>query len=164
MIAESKSPDRISIQLSTAEIETLSSVVHHYERVMGVARHLVAATAPPRIRRRYRYIVQESARLDDLAADWRQDAGDSRADMSLDTAVAFWGRLLSNIRTKRSRRKTTKEMLGRQEALAGRFGVEMQALWRVHPEAVETSIGSRRRREQAWMLEELKPQDSSPVG
>src|SRR5579862_7505326 len=108
-----------AISLDREDIEALVDVAHHYEDVMGLARYLVVATAPPRIRRRYRYILQESRDLEYWASEWlqigEQSQGKAAIDISLPQAVALWGRLLSNLRTKRSRRRLSKEQLRNQE-------------------------------------------------
>lgn len=146
----------VRLALTSDELGALRQVSRHYERVMGFARHVVVATSLPRIRRRYRHIVDESTHLEQMAIAWA--GGEERADgcfevaMSGVEAVAFWGRLLSNTRTKCSRRKLSVGTIDVQERLAETFRM---ALVRMPADCLRAAVATRRRREREWMEAEL---------
>ena len=153
-----RSPVVIQLDLDLTELDALQAVAHHYESVMGVARHLVVATAPSGIKRRYRYIVQESLGLEQKVSEWRDALAIGHSDaveVSIVDAVAFWGRLLSSLNTKRSRRRLSRPMISTHEALAEKIGTAVTQAHRVESVQTDAAIAGRRRREREWMLERL---------
>lgn len=160
---EASAPPRgasIVLELSRAEIENLVDVSHHYERVMGFPRHLVVLTAPARIRRKYRYIVYESSLLANLAEAWlagEEGPHEKRScRFELGEAVRFWGRILANLRTKRSRRPLSPEQVRVREGLDLRFGEVLADAWQRNRRMVLAAVETRPGREARWMLERLE--------
>lgn len=127
---------------------------------MGFVRHIVVATSPARIKRRYRYIVRESKALEETARSLSRNislesAEKVRIDLKLNDAVAFWGRVLSNLRTRRSRRKLSDAQVDVREHLEYVIATAIAAEWVNNEEAVREAIATRRQREAEWMLNEL---------
>jgi hypothetical protein len=152
-------PD-VDLELSRSDVEALLAVAHHYERVMGLARHIVVATSPGRIKRRYRYIVAESDALARRAEEWLTRF-DEAADpavlvrVPISDVVALWGRVLSSLNTKRSRRKLSKAMIADQEHASSLLEVALASLWADNHGDVASEIETRRGREREWMLAAL---------
>ena len=71
--------------------------------------------------------------------------------MTLDQAVAWWGRLLSNLNTKRSRRRLKADAIEVQTELSESLADRIAAMRTVAPDALDSIIDSRRRREREWM-------------
>ena len=151
----------ISLSLSARDVDAAAGVAHHYEKVMGAARFFVVATSPPRIRRRYRHIVQESDELEQLADTWLSRLRDSGADeivaeLTIQDLIALWGRLLSSLRTKRSRRRLSKEDVASQQSLSDRLAQYIRDADPGLKVAIRAEIDTRRRREHGWMLTDLR--------
>lgn len=120
----------------------------------------MVATSPARIKRRYRYIVRESKALEETARSLSRNislesAEKVRIDLKLNDAVAFWGRVLSNLRTRRSRRKLSDAQVDVREHLEYVIATAIAAEWVNNEEAVREAIATRRQREAEWMLNEL---------
>jgi hypothetical protein len=142
------------------ELRELLQLAHQYERAMGITRYLVVATSTARIRRRYRFIVLESDGLEAVAAGMIErlqasGAESLKAELALEEAVAFWGRILSNLRSKRSRRRLNVEQVEIREGLERKFAEGVVEYSRLRPAAVRDAIATRRKSEVEWMLGEL---------
>jgi hypothetical protein len=148
---------RIEFDCRDGDVEVLRTVAHHYETVIGASRHVLIALMPPKAKRKYRYIVQESDRLaqsvDELAMV------SVRWSMDLDSAVAFWGRLLSNLNTKRSRRKLGESEAMLRQNLLERLQTAILSQSSSSADSVAAAIATRRAREQQWMQEALTDGD-----
>jgi nitroreductase len=150
----------LTLTLTLDEVETLLQVARHYEQVMGLMRHVVAFTAPPRTRQKYRFIVLESEALFCFAQETlqRMQAAHTTETTVVLTArmiVAFWGRLLANLRTRRSRRRLKPVEVARREALAMKLETAARALWERDRESLRYEIATRRPIEAGWMLAAL---------
>lgn len=144
------------MELSPEEAQALSDIAHHYEDVMGKTRHVVVWTAPRHVRKKYRYIVQESRRLESVASEIVElvsAKGGRSATVSLTPtdAVQFWGRALSNLNSRRSRRKLAPADVEVREQLSSRFAFALLPLWQVGDAALIEAVKSRRGTEAAWM-------------
>ncbi|GEM_PF-5935991 len=148
-------PASVVLCLSPDDVARLRDVAHQYEQVMGFARHVVVRLSPRHIRRRYRFIVQESAELDKTLDGLTERSEPSELRLSIDQAVAFWGRLLANIRTKRSRRRLSAEEIDARERLAVLLQDAIAAQRPSAARVVGVAIQSRRRTEREWMTEAL---------
>ena len=151
--------ESVVIPLSREDLQSLSAVVHHYEDVTGFFRHVVVATSKQKIKRRYRYIVHESNALEALVEDLIHRMGSAQelqAQMPLQDLVAFWGRLLSSLKTKRTRRRISSEEAALRERLTVRFSDVVCCLWLERSEVVRRAIDTRRRREVEWMMQAIE--------
>lgn len=149
----------IDIALSVEDATTLVAVSHHYEQLWGRARHVVVWTTPRRIRRRYRFIVEESndleARARSLVSACADDSEPHVFQIPIPDAVSYWGRLLSNVRTKRSRRKLSAATVEDREHLAEKFQRSLEAACVRHRSEVEAALATRRPLEAGWMKQML---------
>ncbi|HEV3312675.1 MAG TPA: hypothetical protein VG815_19350 [Chloroflexota bacterium] len=148
------------MSLTRADLLAMLELAHHYETVVGVTRHLVVATSPRAIRRKYRFIVIESLALEAEAADQLAKLDESGHDeitleLSVHDVVAFWGRVLSNLRTKRSLRKLSSRQVAVREELEGKLATAMREFWARDEVESRRAINTRRMREVPWMLEAL---------
>src|SRR5579884_2381311 len=102
-----KSPRTIAVSMTRDEVEDLASLAHYYERSFGVMRHVVRLTSNREMRQRFRFVAQESRWLADFAAATASDLSADPASVSFTprSLIAFWGRALSSLNSKRSRRK-----------------------------------------------------------
>ncbi len=152
----------IEIDLTEDEARSLAEISHHYEQLWGRARHIVVWTTSRKVRRRYRFIVQESNDLELQAQSLvvgHDDKGVYLSRIPIVDAVAFWGRLLSNVRTKRSRRKLPAEVVQARELLAEKFRTSIKAAeGRFHNE-IDAAVATRRPMEAGWMRELLATED-----
>ena len=155
LIEDSDDPEStLQIEFTREELEILKAVAHHYERVMGAARYVVVATSPSKIRRRYRHIAAESDGLESRVDGWLSEIADEHTlvvSISLAQVVSFWGRLLSNLNTRRSRRRLSDQEATAQEAVANRLAGAVVEFAAANGEAVRETIETRRRREREWM-------------
>jgi len=147
----------VGLDLTPGEIDQLLDLAHFYEKSMGRMRYLIRLTASREVRSKLRFIQEESLWLERLAADLRDEAPEreSRIHLKLRAFVAFWGRVLASLNTRRSRRKLKGEALVEREALAAKFGVAARRLHVTDGAALEREMQTRRPREVEWMRESL---------
>lgn len=148
----------MTIELSLADTATLAQLANYYQKSMGVMRHIVRLTTAPSVRRRFRFVSQESAVLEKFISAVRQEqfgSGTTRAGVAFTPAalIAFWGRLLSSLHSKRSLRKLSREEVEHREQLASRFESVARQLQQRNPDLFETHLLTRRTDEQSWMRE-----------
>jgi len=128
---------------------------------MGRIRYLVVWTSGRSVRKKYRFIVQESTRLESVAAGVLDEleglGGRGRVSLKVSDSVAFWGRVLSSLRTRRSRRKLSTEEIGRREALSEQFQTVLAPLQRSGNVVLVEALRTRRPKEVEWMTELLSP-------
>lgn len=139
----------------------MRELAHHYEKVLGATRHVVVWTTPSRIRRRYHFIVQESNRLEQVADKWLRQIDTTRetavgVQLSLEETIAFWGRTLASLRTRRSRRRLSAEAVAIRETLSQKFLRGVSSVWRQRPTEVHRLLETRRPVEARWMLDALE--------
>lgn len=144
----------VGLRLTQPQAQALLDVSHHYEDVMGVSRHIVVWTSPRQIRRKYRYIVQESEQLERVARTIQGEtvAGREEFEITLEQALAFWGRILSSLDSRRSRRRLAAQDVSVREELSQMFGRIVRGLWDTTEPLVREAINRRRRRESGWMI------------
>lgn len=155
-----RSEPHLRIDLTTDDLDTLVRVVDHYQKSMGPMRHLVRLTGSRETRRRFRFLEEESEVLHRLARATSEAAtGTGREVSSVPftplAAVAFWGRLLSSLRSTRSRRRLRPPEIARREAMAEKLCNALSQFERLHPELVANAVDTRRRAEQEWMRDAL---------
>jgi hypothetical protein len=147
----------VSVTLTREQVDDLVRLASYYQRSMGVMRHVVRLTSPGPIRRRFRFVAEESRYLQAFAEAVRAEmTNDSDpTELTPRSLVAFWGRALSSLNSKRSRRRMSAEEIGRREALADTLRRSTERLWLNEPALVESEIATRRAPEAAWMREQL---------
>ena len=141
----------VRVELTDAELAQLTELARHYEKVMGFVRHVVVATSRMGVRRRYRHIVLESKGLEAIAIKMRERLRSAGGDvleteLALEEAVAIWGRALSSMRTKRSRRKLSSPQLALQESIERKFAEGVRSYSALRETAVRAAIATRRKR------------------
>src|SRR5712692_3256732 len=130
----SSRPSCAVVNLTVPEIELLVRSAHYYQKSMGPARHVVRFIAPSAIRTRYRFIAEESSILERFAEATYDEAMGADADQIEATftaraLVAFWGRLLANLNSRRSRRRLSGDQIAAREALAAKLERAAAQLW-----------------------------------
>lgn len=149
-----------TVELSSREVQLLARVATHYQRAMGPMRLLVRLTASAEIKSKYRFVVEESKWLKQFAqATHEQMSADgvTSAPVSFTPAalIAFWGRLLTQLNSRRSRRRMSQQQVGEQEVLAAKLQAAAADLCKVSPDAVARVLDTRRPTEAEWMREKL---------
>lgn len=147
----------VTLTLTREQVDDLIRLAGYYERSMGVMRHVVRLTSPGPIRRRFRFVSEESYYLQAYAESLRsQMTGDTEtAGLTPRSLVAFWGRALSSLNSRRSRRRMSPDEVARREALAEVCLRAVERLWLKDPSLVEREIATRRAPEAAWMRDQL---------
>lgn len=152
-------PHEVVILLSPDEIHTLARLAHYYQRSMGPMRYVVRLTASAEVRAKYRFIAEESRWLqkfiesvpvESVAAD-----GEIAAEFASRTVIAYWGRVLSSLRSKRARRRMKPEDVVLRERLAEKLRAaagELEIRW---PGSLESDLLTRRPDEASWMRDGL---------
>lgn len=147
----------VLVTLSREQVDDLVRLAGYYQRSMGAMRHVVRLTSPAPIRRRFQFVAEESRYLQAFAESVRDEMGnDPRpTEFTPRSLVAFWGRALSSLNSKRSRRRMSADEIGRREALAEILRRSVERLWVQEPALIEGEIATRRVPEAAWMRELL---------
>jgi hypothetical protein len=154
---ERRSPSTVRIFLSAKEIEDLVELAQYYQRSMGFMRHVVRITSPRPIRHRFDFVAEESRLLRAFAESVRSGDGAGRdVEFTARSLVAFWGRALSSLHSKRSRRRLSAERLAVREALADKLRRATEKLWLKDAAGVSGEMATRRAPEVSWMREELE--------
>lgn len=156
-----KRPGPINIELTRNEVWTLRNLAHYYERSMGPFRFIIRATSRSEIRRRLRFVADESAVLSDFAEATHREMVNRELDemavaMTPRTLVAFWGRVLASLNTRRSRRHLSQTQIEQREVLAGKLADSALLLSRRNPNLFEEEIATRRPREVDWMRDQMR--------
>ncbi len=151
------------LQLNPQEAKLLVHVATHYQRAMGPMRFLVRLTAPAEIKAKYRFVSEESrwlkrfaqATYDQMQADRAETADVSFTPSAL---IAFWGRLLTSLNSRRSRRRMSHDQVRAREGLAAKVQEAALSLWKESPEIVDQVLETRRPTEAEWIRQRLGPQ------
>ena len=148
------------MSLSGVEVRVLEKIAHFHEKSMGPTRWFVRLTAPAEVKEKYRFIVQEGKWLERFAASTRETFLDSESDEVLAeftprALVAFWGRLLAGLNSPRARRKLNQHDIVVYEHMAQRFGAVVSDERTRRRQVIDDEIGTRRLREQGWMIDAL---------
>lgn len=153
----------VGLDLTPGEIDQLLALAHFYEKNMGRMRHIIRLTASREVRSKLHFIQEESLWLERLAADLSDEAPEreSRVHLKLRAFVAFWGRVLASLNTRRSRRKLKGDTLVEREELAAKFGVAARRLQLTDGAALEREMQTRRPREVGWMRDVLQGDGAS---
>lgn len=156
----------VSMSLSDVEVRVLEQIAHFHEKSLGPTRWFVRLTAPADVKEKYRFIVQEGKWLERFAASTRGKLVDSENDETVAeftprALVAFWGRLLASLNSPRARRKLKQHDIAVYERMAQRFEAVVSDERTRRDQVIDDEIGTRRLREQAWMIEALEGQISS---
>lgn len=157
-----RSVSTVDVSLTNAEIEDLLQLAGYYERSMGVMRHVVRLTSSRPIRQRFDFVAEESRLLRAFAQSLRDNEPDGSHEVAFTprSLVAFWGRALSSLNSKRSRRRMSAERLAGRQLLAEKLGRGVEKLWLRDPATVAREMSTRRAPEVAWMREQLEGQSS----
>jgi hypothetical protein len=155
----------VPVTLSREEVDDLVRLSGYYQRSMGVMRHIVRLTAGGPTRRRFKFVAEESKYLLAFAESVRSEMTAETIDAQFTprTLVAFWGRALSSLNSKRSRRRLSAVDIERREILSDKFRRAVERLWLKDPELAEAEIATRRTTESDWMREALSLTDHSSV-
>ncbi len=151
----------IIVLLSAQEVRTLVRIADYYFRSMGPFRHVVRLTARSELRQRYSFMAEESLWLRRFAeATEREmqskDAHEWRTPFTLRSLLAFWGRLLASLNSRRSRRKLTEGEIAQREALAAKLRDAAAEVARSRPTLFATELETRRAVESDWMRRQLQ--------
>jgi hypothetical protein len=156
---ERAAPREVVIPFSLAELRTLDRLAHYYQRSMGPMRHIVRFTAAAEVRAKYRFIAEESRWLqkfiESAVAESDTGEGEIPIEFASRAVIAFWGRVLSNLHSKRARRRMKAEDVAMREVLAEKLSAaarELEVRW---PGSLESDLATRRRDEASWMRENL---------
>ncbi len=150
-----------TLDLTAHELALLIKLANYYEKAMGPTRHLVRLTAPKEVKLKYRFLKEESEWLRLFAESARDRLRDSGADeipvaFTVRAVVAFWGRILSNLNSTRSRRRLARDAVQARERMAVRLQQTVVELSATHPDLIAQEILSRRSREVPWMQQALE--------
>jgi len=150
-----------TLGMTAPEIDLLITLANYYEKAMGPTRHLVRLTAPKEVKLKYRFLKEESEWLRLFAESARDRLRDSGADeipvaFTVRAIVAFWGRILSNLNSARSRRRLARDAVQARERMAARLQQIVVDLRATLPDLIAQEISSRRSREVPWMQQALE--------
>lgn len=160
--ARHRSPPTISVELERYEADTLVGLARFYERSMGPARHVVRLTAGPAFRAKYRFMADESRILEEFALSVVTDMEASGEDretvaMTIPTLVAFWGRVIASLASRRSRRKLSAAEASHREALGAKLAAAASRVANRDRPAVSQAISTRPPAEAEAMRAALQP-------
>lgn len=124
-------------------------------------RYVVWLTASSEVRSKYRFVSEESRWLKRFAQAVREDMDAAPQDsitvsLTPRSLVAFWGRLLASLNSRRSRRRLSDEEVRRREELAAKLEEAARSFATLHPAMLEEEMGTRRPAEGAWMRSKLR--------
>lgn len=150
-----------TLAMTAPEIDLLIKLANYYEKAMGPTRHLVRLTAPKEVKLKYRFLKEESEWLRLFAESAQERLRGSGADeipvaFTVRAVVAFWGRILSNLNSTRSRRRLGRDAIQARERMADRLRQTLVELRTTHPDLIAQEILSRRSREVPWMQQALE--------
>lgn len=151
-------PATVTLSLTVEDVEDLVRVAGYYERSMGFMRHVVRLTSARAIRQRFRFVAEESRWLSAFAEATRADMHGSETDVEFTprALIAFWGRALSSLKSKRSRRRMSPAQLAQRQLLAGKLERAAARLLLDKPEVMAEELHTRRASEVTWMRERLE--------
>jgi hypothetical protein len=163
--ARKRDGEVIKVALAREDLDMLLAIAHYYEKSMGPMRHVVGITTAPDMRKRLRFIREESVWLERFAESAREGMSAReriRGEVIFTprAAVAFWGRLLASLESKRSRRKLSDEEAILRRALADKLRDGLRAIRAKRAESVDQEILTRRNVEQEWMRRQLAQQST----
>jgi hypothetical protein len=153
------------IELDKEEASVLVRVATYHQKAIGPVRFLVQLVAPEEIRDKYTFVKEETKVLKQFAREARDSISRSQQErepisFTPRTLVAFWGRMLASLKTKRSRRKLSMLEIERREALARRLEAIAGSIWQDNRKVLEQELATRRLVEAEWMRERLEARDS----
>lgn len=148
------------IAVDADEADLLVRIADYHLKSMGLMRYVVRFTASREVRDKYRFVAEESRWLKRFAQTVRDDmseAGKECLEVSLTprSLVAFWGRLLSSLNSRRSRRRLSGEDVLRREALAAKLEEAARSFAALQPAMLEDELETRRPAEREWMRRRL---------
>jgi hypothetical protein len=127
---------------------------------MGPMRLLVRLTASAEIKSKYRFVMEESKWLKQFAqATHEQMKADGvssvRVSFTPAALIAFWGRLLTQLNSRRSRRRMSQDQVRERDVLSAKLQAAAADLCKVSPDAVAQALNTRRPTEAEWMRVQL---------
>lgn len=157
----------VVIHFSFNELRTLGRLAHYYQRSMGPMRYVVRLTASAEVRAKYRFIAEESRWLQRFIESVLAEAAPGDEEVPVEfasrTVIAFWGRALSNLHSKRARRRMKPEEVAIRERLTEKLCAaarDLEARW---PGTLESEFATRRPDEATWMREQLRGDAPGPI-
>lgn len=151
----------VYVPLTDGDVSILLSVAHFYERNMGSMRYFVRFMSSAEIKNKFRFVQQESELLEKFAERIREsltedDLKGSKVSMTIPALLAFWGRILASLHSKRSRRKLSSEEIERREALAQKLAAILKPAWQRNRASIEETLRTRRPQESEWIRQALE--------
>lgn len=152
----------VKLDLTAGEIDDLAALAGYYERSMGMMRHVVRFTSPGPIRRRFQFVAEESRWLRAFAESLQSAPAESRREVEFTprALVAFWGRALSSLQSKRSRRRMSPGAIAARQVLSDKLGRAAAELWLRDPATLSREVGTRRAPEAEWMRRQIEGENS----
>jgi hypothetical protein len=89
----------------------------------------------------------------------QQDA--RQVELTPRTLVAFWGRVLASLNTRRSRRRLSEAAVAEREVLANKLAEAAEQLARTELPLLQQELATRRQVEADWMEERLQLRNES---
>jgi hypothetical protein len=162
-----RSAKTVRVELAAEDVRTLLELAGYYEKSMGPMRFIVRFTTAPEMRRRFDFLAEESKWLRLFVEDGQEkhfSHGEQRGhlDFTPTALVAFWGRLLASLNSRRSRRRLSDSEARHRETLAATLGEVAQRLAEDDPQTLKAALATRRSVEQEWMRERLEGQKVQP--
>ena len=148
------------IELTADEVNLLVRIADFHLKAMGLMRYVVWLTASSEVRSKYRFVAEESRWLKRFAEAVREDMAEEGRDQANvaftpRSLVAFWGRLLASLNSRRSRRRLSEAEVQRREELATKLETAVRTFGQHHPTLLEEELQTRRPAEGAWMRSRL---------
>lgn len=155
-------PSTIELRMTPAEVQLLKRIAPYYQKSMGPLRVVVRLASPRDVRTKYRFITEESNWLRTFAEAVLEDMEGEEAEefvvrLTPRALVAFWGRLLSSLNSRRSRRRLSAAELAARSALSEKLEATAREAWAKSQEVIELEIATRKRSEAEWMRQKLDP-------
>lgn len=150
----------VRVRLTLEDVRTLQQLAHVYDKSARAIRFLVRRTSSRETQTKFRFVADESAVLEQLAASIRgemEEAGEESRDveMLLRALIAYWGRVLASLETPRARRKLSDAQIQAREGLATKLEDAARIALKRHRATLEREISTRRPYEAVWMRDHL---------
>lgn len=151
----------VVVELSREDVQTLAALAHFYDRSLRPVRLFIRITSGRDMRRRIRFVAEESnwleqfarAAQDEMAAAGAQSHG---VRLTVRSLIAFWGRVLASLNTPRSRRKLSEAQIEERERLALKLEEAAARLAGRDRAALHRELDTRRPVEAGWIRERLE--------
>jgi hypothetical protein len=158
----------ITLELSDDDLARLARLAPYYEKALGPMRHVVMLTARGDIRKRYTFIREERHWLETVVSELQQERVSGTGNtgsvrLPSRTVIAFWGRAIACLTTRRSRRKLDSDEIAAMERLESTLRMAAQRLLAQDAAAVERDLSTRRASEIKLMRAALYDSQDPPT-